>query len=121
VKAYLTVKAMAKYFRTMINDITAPEIIAMCDDLLASKPYPPNEQYDLQLWKWFGWFFHENKASKLTISHFPPHSALVTKLEKLSQTAIFELCQEIAAERNVVFEGYLKMNLLTFLKKVIPR
>jgi hypothetical protein len=106
------------YYRTRVMDLDAPDIAGMCADLLAAANYVPGEGYDLQLWKWLGWFFQENPPATLTSRHFLPHSPLVARISKLAGTPLHTFCTELARERHLGLEAHENMNLLTLLKTV---
>jgi hypothetical protein len=105
------------YYRTPVQDLDALEIVAMCDDLLASAGYRPRESYEYPLWRWLGWFFQEQPPKKHTNKNFLPGSPLITRISKLPP-ALLEFCKELARERHLGLELYADGNLLTFLKAV---
>jgi hypothetical protein len=106
------------YYRTRVMDLDAPDIVGMCDDLVSVAGYRAKEGYDLQLWKWLQWFFQENRPVTLKASLFPPHSALVVRISKLSGTPLHTFCAELARERHTHLEGHENATLLTFLKGI---
>ena len=111
---------MSTLSRTPVQDleVSAPEVVALCGDLLFATRYEERTNYDLQLYRWFMWFFHEQPAKTLTASLFPPHSALVMKVGKLGSTPLFTLCQELARQHRLVLEAQEGGNVLTFLKRI---
>lgn len=106
------------YYRTRVMDLDAPDIAAMCADLLSAVNYVPGEGYDLQLWRWLSWFFQENPPASLTARHFLPLSPLVTRISKLAGQPLHTFCTELSRERHVGLEAYENGNLLTLLKAV---
>jgi hypothetical protein len=106
------------YYRTRVMDLDAPEIVAMCDDLLSAAGYAPQVSYDYPLWRWLGWFFQEQPPSKVSAKLFLPGSPLITRISKFAGTPLHAFCMELARERHLGFELFTDSNLLTLLKTV---
>ena len=89
----------------------------MCNDLLSAARYSPATNFELQVYRWLMWFFYEQPAKTLNGQLFLPQSVLTQRLSKLSGSAVFRLCQEIAQHHAQSFEAQENVNVLTFLKR----
>jgi len=109
------------YYRTRVVDLDAPEIVAVCDDLLSAAGYAPQESYDYQLWRWLSWFFQEQPPAKITAKLFLPGSPLITRISKFADTPLHTFCVELTRERHLGLEPFADGTLLTLLKTIFRK
>ncbi len=107
------------FYRARVSalQVSAPDIVGMCDDLLCAARYAPGTNYELQLFRWLMWFFQEQPPKGLTGQHFLPQSVLTQRLSKLPGTGVFRLCQEISQQQGGSLKAHENVNVLTFLKR----
>jgi hypothetical protein len=106
------------YYRSSIEDISAPEVRQIFDDLLFMVSWEAGSQFQLRTYDWFLWFFNVWKGGNLQQKHLPYVSPLSTKISKLVKTEVHVFYAELCRERGYGPEEYDNLTLLSFLKKV---
>ena len=112
---------MMKMTEQKLGAIKDPLLISMIQELSVATKVHARE--DAMLWSFLTqclYPFGSDQRYKLDKNDFNPVGLLMIKIGKLKDTAIWDLCDEIARKHNQSAELYLNTSLYLFFNKHLP-
>lgn len=106
------------YYHSKIDDISAPEVRRVFDDLCLAGGWPVGERYDLIAWRWLVLYFQTRTKRDVTQDHLPFESPLTTPIIRQAGNEVYIFCKELCRERKEGLELNEAKTVLTLLRKL---
>jgi hypothetical protein len=106
------------YYRSKVEDISAPEVRQLFDDLCRIRGWLPGEHYELVVYKWLILFFMDQTAAQVTAKQLAYESPLTTRISRMANSEVYVFCRELCLERGEGIEMHETGKVLTLIKKL---
>lgn len=106
------------YYRSKVEDISAPDVRQIFDDLCRIRDWLPGEHYEMVAYDWLIFFFMDRKASQVSTKQLAYESPLTTRISKLANSEVYVFCRELCLERGEGIEMYETVKVLSLIKKL---